>query len=106
MAECLFPVAAHSHIDITISPANLSDANWVRLGAGSYAAMCVECHLAPGKANSEIRKGLYSEMPDLSQSNNLKVDAASSYMPILDHKTWHQSFGYARAVVRTVCRTG
>lgn len=69
----------------TISPANLSDADRVRRGAGNYAAMCVECHLAPGRVNSEIRKGLYPEPPDLSQSNNAKVDAAARQFWIIKH---------------------
>lgn len=48
-------------------PNNLTDAERIRRGAGNYAAMCVECHLAPGKSNSEIRMGLYPEPPDLSR---------------------------------------
>lgn len=36
-------------------------------GAGQYAAMCVECHLAPGMKDSEIRPGLYPQPPNLSQ---------------------------------------
>ncbi|HEY8670909.1 MAG TPA: cytochrome c [Terriglobales bacterium] len=37
-------------------------------GAGQYAAMCVNCHLAPGKPDSEIRAGLYPKPPNLSES--------------------------------------
>jgi mono/diheme cytochrome c family protein len=36
-------------------------------GAGQYAAMCTQCHLAPGKSESEIRPGLYPKPPDLSK---------------------------------------
>jgi mono/diheme cytochrome c family protein len=36
-------------------------------GAGQYAAMCTQCHLAPGKSQSEIRPGLYPRPPDLSK---------------------------------------
>jgi cytochrome c553 len=36
-------------------------------GAGQYAAMCTNCHLAPGKLDSEIRPGLYPQPPNLSQ---------------------------------------
>lgn len=50
-----------------IVPANLADDERIRRGAGNYAAMCVECHLAPGKSSSEIRQGLYPEPPDLSR---------------------------------------
>lgn len=52
-------------------PADLADDERIRRGAGNYAAMCVECHLAPGKSNSEIRMGLYPEPPDLTR----EVDA-------------------------------
>lgn len=34
-------------------------------GAGQYAAMCVNCHLAPGQEDSEIRPGLYPQPPKL-----------------------------------------
>lgn len=69
----------------SIVPANLSDTERVRRGAGNYAAMCVECHLAPGKANSEIRKGLYPEPPDLSQLGKTQVDAAARQFWIIKH---------------------
>ncbi len=52
--------------DLTV-PANLGDTKRVRRGAGNYAAMCVECHLAPGKTDSEIRMGLYPAPPDLTR---------------------------------------
>ena len=45
---------------------NLDDPTLVLKGAGQYAAMCVECHLAPGMANSELRRGMYPLPPDLS----------------------------------------
>lgn len=43
--------------DLTV-PGNLADPARIRRGAGNYAAMCAECHLAPGKPDSEIRMGL------------------------------------------------
>jgi len=46
---------------------DLKDPKLVLKGAGQYAAMCVECHLAPGKENSELRKGLYPQPPNLSR---------------------------------------
>jgi mono/diheme cytochrome c family protein len=46
---------------------NLSDATLISKGAGQYAAMCVGCHLAPGKENSEIRPGLYPQPPNLAR---------------------------------------
>ena len=48
-------------------PANLDDAERLRRGAGNYDAMCVGCHLRPGIQDSEIRKGLYPQPPDLAR---------------------------------------
>ena len=72
-------------ISHALAPANLSDTERVRRGAGNYAAMCVECHLAPGKANSEIRKGLYPEPPDLSQPAKSQADVAARQFWIIKH---------------------
>lgn len=47
-------------------PADLADPERVRRGAGNYDAMCVECHLAPGLPDSEIRRGLYPTPPNLA----------------------------------------
>jgi hypothetical protein len=58
--------------DINI-PADFSDPERVRRGAGNYAAMCVNCHLSPEAPNSEIRKGLYPRPPNLSE----KTESAS-----------------------------
>lgn len=52
-------------------PVDLADAERIRRGSGNYDEMCVDCHLKPGKTDSEIRKGLYPAPPDLT-----KVDAA------------------------------
>jgi len=49
-------------------PADLDGAERLRRGAGNYDAMCVGCHLRPGVHNSEIRKGLYPQPPDLAQA--------------------------------------
>jgi mono/diheme cytochrome c family protein len=59
--------AIDRHVRDAIVPNNLADDERIRRGAGNYAAMCVECHLAPGKSSSEIRMGLYPEPPDLSR---------------------------------------
>lgn len=48
-------------------------------GAGQYAAMCVECHLAPGKRDSEIRPGLYPKPPNLSQ---VRIDPKNAFWVI------------------------
>jgi mono/diheme cytochrome c family protein len=36
-------------------------------GAQRYAALCVDCHLAPGVTKSDIRQGLYPHPPNLAQ---------------------------------------
>ncbi len=46
-------------------PADLADSSRIRRGAGNYDAMCVECHLAPGVGNTELRSGLYPQPPEL-----------------------------------------
>jgi mono/diheme cytochrome c family protein len=67
------------------APANLADADRVRRGAGNYAAMCVNCHLAPGKGDSEIRMGLYPAPPDLSQPAKITAGAAARQFWIIKH---------------------
>lgn len=37
----------------------------VAAGAKQYAQMCVQCHLAPGKDDSDLRKGLNPQPPNL-----------------------------------------
>lgn len=37
-------------------------------GAGNYNAMCVQCHLAPGMAETELSRGLYPAPPNLSKT--------------------------------------
>lgn len=46
---------------------DLTDQQLILKGAGQYAAMCTQCHLAPGDNSSEIRPGLYPRPPDLSK---------------------------------------
>jgi ketosteroid isomerase-like protein/mono/diheme cytochrome c family protein len=50
-----------------IETPQLDDPAMVRRGAGNYDAMCVGCHLAPGKADSELSAGLYPAPPDLTE---------------------------------------
>ncbi|TBR72123.1 MAG: cytochrome c [Burkholderiaceae bacterium] len=50
-----------------IAAPNLDDPQLILKGAGQYAAMCMGCHLAPGRKDSEIRSGLYPQPPNLSQ---------------------------------------
>jgi len=51
---------------------NLEDAASVRRGAGNYDAMCVSCHLAPGKDESEISVGLYPAPPNLTKVTDVE----------------------------------
>jgi len=46
---------------------DLTDEALVRNGAGNYDAMCVGCHLAPGKSETELRRGLYPQPPQLAR---------------------------------------
>lgn len=67
-------------------PDNLADTERVRRGAGNYAAMCAECHLAPGKADSEIRMGLYPKPPNLARPEEETVaDMAARHFWIIKH---------------------
>lgn len=58
-------------------PADLKDGERIRRGAGNYQAMCVDCHLAPGQDNSEIRRGLYPVPPKLAAAG--EGDAARRF---------------------------
>jgi len=53
--------------DITIP--NLENPQLVLQGAGQYAAMCANCHLAPRMGDTGISLGLYPKPPDLSQAS-------------------------------------
>ncbi|MEO8248086.1 MAG: cytochrome c [Burkholderiales bacterium] len=48
-------------------PPQFDDPARVTQGAGNYDAMCVQCHLAPGLAATELSKGLYPAPPDLTK---------------------------------------
>lgn len=52
----------------SIAVPHLDDPALVLKGAGQYAAMCRDCHLAPGSKNSEARVGMYPQPPDLSET--------------------------------------
>lgn len=45
---------------------DLTAAELLRKGSGNYAAMCEGCHLRPGLAESELRRGLYPQPPALA----------------------------------------
>ncbi|PLC01505.1 cytochrome C [Variovorax sp. RO1] len=44
---------------------DISAPQMVAAGAKQYAQMCVQCHLAPGKDDSDLRKGLNPQPPNL-----------------------------------------
>lgn len=46
---------------------DLQDESLVLKGAGQYATMCVNCHLAPEQPDSTIRPGLYPKPPNLTE---------------------------------------
>lgn len=50
-----------------IKPPALDDPAMIREGAEHYSKMCTGCHLAPGKTESDIRKGLYPHPPNLTR---------------------------------------
>lgn len=52
--------------DITVPALNSKDV--LIRGAGNYEAMCVQCHLAPGKSDTELSRGLYPIPPNFSRS--------------------------------------
>ena len=49
------------------APPDLASAERARRGAGNYDAMCTGCHLKPGMEDSELRKGLYPQPPNLAK---------------------------------------
>jgi mono/diheme cytochrome c family protein len=54
----------------------LNEQNLIAEGAEHYDAMCVDCHLAPGIKESEIRDGLYPQPPNLTE----RIDASPAEM--------------------------
>lgn len=46
-------------------PKGLDELSRITNGAGLYDEMCTGCHLTPGVENSELRRGLYPEPPNL-----------------------------------------
>jgi mono/diheme cytochrome c family protein len=62
-----------------LSVPNLDDEELILKGAGQYAAMCTECHLAPGIEDSEVRVGMYPRPPNLSQG---RIDPRTAFWVI------------------------
>ena len=61
------------------APVDLASLARIRQGAGNYAAMCTGCHLAPGMADTEMRRGLYPQPPALAQQH---TDPAQAFWVI------------------------
>lgn len=55
--------------DIVV-PGDLDDEKRVATGAGQYAEMCANCHLAPGMKRNEISRGLYPRAPELRRGSD------------------------------------
>ena len=51
-----------------VVPRDLNNPLRIAKGAGLYAEMCSECHLAPGMKRTEISQGLYPPAPVLSDT--------------------------------------
>jgi mono/diheme cytochrome c family protein len=56
----------------------LDDPAMIAEGAEHYGAMCVQCHLAPGMKNSELREGLYPLPPNLAEHRHGDQDHGDS----------------------------
>lgn len=62
-------IASHSrNVEV---PADLASPKRIATGAGLYAEMCSQCHLAPGMAPTEISQGLYPSAPELARDQEL-----------------------------------
>jgi len=62
-------VAARAR-DIVV-PNDLDSADRISKGAGQYAEMCSNCHLAPGIKRTEISRGLYPRAPEFRRKSAL-----------------------------------
>ena len=78
-------------------PPNLDDPALIRQGAGNYNAMCIDCHLSPGMAATELSMGLYPSPPDLTKAD---VGDPSHHFWVIKHgikasgmPAWGKSMG-------------
>ena len=65
---------------VAIGVPRLEDPSKISAGAECYAALCVDCHLAPGVVQSDLRQGLYPHPPNLVQEDIR--DARSAFWTI------------------------
>lgn len=68
MLETVRKRSVASRADDLQPPAELSDPERIRQGAGNYDAMCTGCHLSPGTGPTELSRGLYPAPPDLTRA--------------------------------------
>ncbi|BAO44380.1 c-type cytochrome [Thiolapillus brandeum] len=66
----------------TIKVPELKNPEMIARGANNYAAMCAQCHLAPGMAPTELNQGLYPNPPAFSQSAHAPHDPAAMFWTI------------------------
>jgi mono/diheme cytochrome c family protein len=59
------------HQALAIAPPPLGDPRAIAEGAEHYAAMCADCHLAPGMRDTELRSGLYPLPPKLFEPTGM-----------------------------------
>jgi mono/diheme cytochrome c family protein len=57
------------------APATLDQPAVIAKGAGEYAEMCAACHLAPGMADTELRRGLNPAPPALAAMSGQRTPA-------------------------------
>lgn len=79
MLETLRDASIRRRAAVLEVPADLMDEARVVQGAGNYDAMCMQCHLAPGMASTELSRGLYPVPPDLTRQ---RVGAAEAFWVI------------------------
>ena len=61
-----------------IAVPSLDDAAMIARGGAEYEEMCSGCHLKPGLENSELRKGLYPQPPNLTLAQHGHADPAAA----------------------------
>lgn len=53
---------------------DLEDSQLILTGGPDYAEMCAGCHLKPGEIDSEIRRALYPQPPNLAQPSKRRPE--------------------------------
>jgi len=79
LIEAIRDRAVAHHASDEILAVDLNDPQLILNGAVHYDEMCVDCHLAPGMKDTELRAGLYPQPPRLSE---VKVDPTEAFWVI------------------------